>query len=151
MADNIQLIKERLDLLDFLRSYLKVSPAGKNFKANCPFHKEKTPSFIISLDRQIWHCFGCSKGGDIIKFLMLYENLEFFEALKILGEKAGLDIGSLSGSDQRHFNVLYEINQKAKEFFKQQLQLNAEAKNYLKNRSCRSRFYQFLPLRRRAF
>ena len=134
MADNIQLIKERLDLLDFLRSYLKVSPAGKNFKANCPFHKEKTPSFIISPDRQIWHCFGCSKGGDIIKFLMLYENIEFFEAMKILGEKAGLDMGRLSGSDQRHFNVLYEINQKAKEFFQQQLKLNVEAKNYLKNR-----------------
>ena len=134
MADNIQIIKERLDLLDFLRSYLRVAPAGKNFKANCPFHKEKTPSFIISPDRQIWHCFGCSKGGDIIKFLMLYENIEFFEALKILGEKAGLDIGSFSGSDQRHFNILYEINQKAKEFFRQQLQLNAEAKNYLKNR-----------------
>ena len=134
MADNIQLIKERLDLLDFLRSYLKVSPAGKNFKANCPFHKEKTPSFIISPDRQIWHCFGCSKGGDIIKFLMLYENIEFFEAMKILGEKAGLNMGRLSGSDQRHFNVLYEINQKAKEFFQQQLKLNVEAKNYLKNR-----------------
>lgn len=136
MTDNIQLIKERLDLLDFLRSYLKLSPAGKNLKALCPFHKEKTPSFVISPDRQIWHCFGCSKGGDVIKFLMEYENLEFFEALKILAEKAGLDTRQFSGLDQRRFNILYEINQAAKDFFKSQL--NDQAKSYLADRGLSS-------------
>lgn len=128
----IEQIKERLDIVSFLGPYLRLSPAGKNFKALCPFHKEKTASFIVSPDRQIWHCFGCSKGGDIIKFLMLYENIEFFEALKILAEKAGLDTRQLSGSDQRRFNVLYEINQAARDFFKNNL--NAEAKSYLAGR-----------------
>ena len=80
----VQEIKDKIDILNFLRSYLPLSPAAKNFKGLCPFHKEKTPSFVVSPDRQIWHCFGCSKGGDVIKFLMLYENIEFFEALKIL-------------------------------------------------------------------
>lgn len=132
MSDIIQEIKEKIDLVDFLRSYLQLSPAGKNFKTSCPFHKEKTPSFIISPDRQIWHCFGCSKGGDAIRFLMFYENLEFFEALRILAEKAGIDFQKSAGGDQRRYNLLYEINKSAKDFFKKNF--TPEALNYLKNR-----------------
>jgi len=75
--DTVSQIKERLDLIEFLKSYLTLSPAGKNFKGVCPFHKEKTPSFIASPDKQIWHCFGCGAGGDLIAFLMRYENIEF--------------------------------------------------------------------------
>ena len=75
-SDAAQLIKEKLDVVDFLRQYIELKPAGKNFKARCPFHKEKTPSFMISPERQSWHCFGaCNEGGDVIKFLMKYENL----------------------------------------------------------------------------
>ena len=111
-------------------------PAGKNLKTNCPFHKEKTPSFMVSPDRQTWHCFGCGIGGDIIAFLMRYENLEFIEALKILGEKAGVDIGRAGTQDQKAVNILYEINKAAKEFFKQTLrQAQGEpAIEYLKAR-----------------
>lgn len=134
MTDVIQAIKERVDLLDFLKGYLKISPAGKNYKAACPFHKEKTPSFIISPDRGIWHCFGCAAGGDVIKFLMLYENLEFYDALKILAEKAGLDLRSLGNRDLNSHNNLYRIMEAAKEIFKKELSQSAAEKKYLSER-----------------
>lgn len=134
MQDNVQEIKDRIDIVDFLRNYLSLSPAGKNFKALCPFHKEKTPSFIVSAERQIWHCFGCNLGGDIIGFLMRYENLEFMEALKILAEKAGIDFKHSANFDQRQYAILYEINQAAKEFFKNNLNSFESVKNYLSER-----------------
>ncbi len=110
-------IKDKIDIVEFLRGYVELKPAGKNFKALCPFHKEKTPSFMVSPDRRTWHCFGsCSEGGDVIKFLMKYENIEFFEALKILAEKAGVELGRYA-HDQRQFDALYAINAAAAEFF----------------------------------
>lgn len=131
-------IKEKIDIVDFIRSYITLLPAGKNFKANCPFHKEKTPSFIVSPERQTWHCFGaCSEGGDIFKFLMKYENLEFHEALKVLAEKAGIELRNVGFQEQKQFGVLYEINELAKKFFIHQLAESAgqKALNYLKERS----------------
>ncbi len=128
-------IKEKIDIVDFIRSYIALLPAGKNFKANCPFHKEKTPSFIVSPERQTWHCFGaCSEGGDVFKFLMKYENLEFHEALKILAEKAGIELRHVGFQEQKQFGVLYEINESAKDFFKKELYKNQKALNYLKER-----------------
>lgn len=134
MANEIELIKQKLEIVDFIRSYLSLQPAGKNFKALCPFHQEKTPSFIVSPERQIWHCFGCGNGGDVIKFLMLYENLEFPEALQALAEKAGVEIRKISPQQQREFGVLYDINEKAKTFFVNELKKNSPAGDYLKSR-----------------
>jgi DNA primase len=135
-VDTTQQIKDRLDVADFIRGYVQLSPAGKNLKGLCPFHKEKSPSFIVSPDRQIWHCFGCNAGGDVIGFLMRYENIEFFEALKILGEKAGIDVGRVGTSDQKQLNALYEINRLAKEFYKEILRSpqSDRAREYLKSR-----------------
>ena len=134
MARETDLIKERLDLVDFLRSYLKLLPAGKNLKALCPFHQEKTPSFIVSPERKIWHCFGCGEGGDLITFAMKYENLEFPEALRFLAEKAGVTLRSINPAEQKQFGILYDIHEAAKSFFKQELLRNQKALEYLKER-----------------
>ena len=134
MPKDIDIIKERLSVVDVLQMYLTLTPAGRNFKANCPFHNEKTPSFIVSPDRGRWHCFGCSEGGDIITFVMKYENLEFPEALRFLAEKAGVQLASINPQHQREFGVLYDINEEAKIFFVEALKKNSAALSYLKKR-----------------
>ena len=121
MASPTEEIKSRIDIADFIGGYVKLQKAGRNYKGLCPFHQEKTPSFIVTPDRQIWHCFGCNEGGDIFKFLMRYENLEFYEALKFLAEKAGVEIQRFSPAEQKEFGVLYSVSEAAKFFFKEQL------------------------------
>lgn len=111
------LVKEKLDIADVVRAYVALSPAGKNLKGLCPFHKEKSPSFMVNPERQIWHCFGCGLGGDMFGFVMRYENIDFIEALKILADKAGVDMKVSSSRDERQYNVLYEINKAAKNYF----------------------------------
>jgi DNA primase len=136
MSDT-ETIKEKIDIVDFIKSRIQLNPAGRNFKGLCPFHKEKTPSLVVSPDRQIFHCFGCGIGGDVIKFLMQYENIEFFEALKILAEKAGVEL-KRSGIDQKQFTVLYDINQATKDAFHSYLMQDKgpakQALSYLKER-----------------
>ncbi len=147
MTSPIQEIKERLDIVEFIRSYIPLLPAGKNFKAPCPFHKEKTPSFMVSPERQTWHCFGaCGEGGDIFKFLMKYENLEFYEALKILAEKAGIELKKISPMEHKQFGVLFDINEAAKEFFKKELERSAESLKYLKERGLKKETIEELEL-----
>jgi DNA primase len=114
--DNVELIKERMNIADLVRTYVQLQPAGKNLRGLCPFHKEKTPSFIVSPDRATWHCFGCGLGGDIFSFLMRFENLEFREALKVLAERTGVQLVG-SSADERAYDALYDINRAAKEIF----------------------------------
>ncbi|MDO8429887.1 MAG: DNA primase [bacterium] len=134
-SDTTQLIKDKLDIVDFLKQYIELKPSGKNYKANCPFHKEKTPSFMVSPERQSWHCFGsCSEGGDIIKFLMKYENLEFYDALKVLAEKAGVEIQTSGDRDFKSYNSLYKVMEAAKDFFKANLNASPKVLAYLKER-----------------
>ena len=129
-----ELIKEKLDIVDFLRGYLPLQAAGKNFKAPCPFHKEKTPSFMVSRERQTWHCFGCGLGGDLFAFVMRYENLEFGEALRVLAEKAGVELRRVNPAEHKFTGLLYELNEKARDFFRKSLASSVAAKEYLKAR-----------------
>ncbi|TSA46211.1 DNA primase [bacterium] len=138
MAKDTDLIKEKVDLTDFIRSYVTLSPAGKNLKGLCPFHQERTPSFMVSPERKMWHCFGCGLGGDVIKFAMLYEHLEFPEALRFLAEKAGISIQTLSPTQQREFGILYDLHEEAKNFYKAELSKNPAALKYLKDRGLTS-------------
>lgn len=134
MSSPVEQIKEKLEITEFLRGYLELRPAGKNFKALCPFHREKTPSFMVSPDRGSWHCFGCNVGGDIFSFLMRYENLEFSEALRVLAEKAGIELQRLNPAEYKLFGLLYDLNDIAKEFYKKELANSPLAQKYLRDR-----------------
>ena len=93
-------IRSRLDIVDLIGRYVELKKAGRNFKALCPFHDEKTPSFNVNPDRQIFHCFGCDKGGNVFSFLMLHENLSFPEAARSLARECGIEIPE-TGSQER--------------------------------------------------
>jgi len=116
--DQIEEIKAKIDLVQFISGYIPLQKAGRNFKAPCPFHTEKTPSFIVSPERQIWHCFGCQKGGDVFRFLMEYDRMDFGEALRLLAKKTGVVLKSYQPSeDEAQKEKLFQINHLAMEFF----------------------------------
>lgn len=132
MNDNVQQIKERLNITDVISCYVRLIKSGVNYKALCPFHNEKTPSFMVSSSRQSWHCFGCSEGGDIFTFIEKIENIEFLEALNILAEKAGIILERGDPKLRSQKDRLYEICELATQFFT--VSLNNQILDYLKNR-----------------
>ncbi|MFH1030305.1 MAG: DNA primase [bacterium] len=137
--DNIQEIKSRLDIVDVLSGYIRLTPAGPaNFRAICPFHNEKTPSFMVSREKQIWKCFGCGKGGSIFDFVMEMEGVEFKDALRILAGKAGVELKKQDPQLTSQRNRTLDCLDAASRFFYQVL-LNADvaksAREYLKNRT----------------
>ena len=138
MLDPVEEIKAKIDIFDLVSQYVQLKKAGKSFKGLCPFHQEKTPSFIVSPDKQIAYCFGCNKGGDIFKFMMEVERMDFSEALVALGKRAGVELkGKKIGSqDNEYKKKLLEINQKAKEIFVEELFSSAgkKALKYIKDR-----------------
>lgn len=135
--DDRDLIKQKINIVDLVQEYLPLKKAGINFKANCPFHSEKTPSFIVSPERQIFKCFGCQKGGDVFTFLMEKEGMEFKEALELLAKKAGVALKAESGKNKGIKDRLFEVNLKAQEFFHYLLtkhKFGKKARDYLKSR-----------------
>lgn len=140
MNDNVQQIKERLNIVDVISGYLRLQKAGASYRALCPFHNEKTPSFMVSPSRQSWHCFGCSEGGDIFTFVEKIENIEFLDALKILAEKAGIELEYSDPKARSEKDRLYEICEASTQFFTASLS-NANNNlilNYLYKRGLKS-------------
>jgi len=142
MATNpaIAEIKERLNIVDVISSYLQLKKAGTNYKANCPFHHEKSASFVVSPTRQMWHCFGCGEGGDLITFVMKYENLEFKETLQILADRAGVKLPTYSlqnTEEEQKTERLYRANELAAVFYNETFKrsgLAEEARIYARKR-----------------
>lgn len=133
-SPTVDLVKSRLDIVEFLRGYLTLTPAGRNFKALCPFHKEKSPSFMVSPERQSWHCFGCGIGGSVFDFVMRYENIEFGEALRMLAEKAGVELKRENPAEYKFSGLLYELNDAAAKYFRRALAAAPIAQQYLASR-----------------
>src|SRR3990167_7116964 len=135
-VDHVAEIKARLDILTLVRQYVReVKQAGKNWKALCPFHSEKTPSFVISPDKGMAYCFGCHKGGDIFKFIQDYENCSFSEALQILADKSGVEIARVSKQEIKKMKDEKEKARAAHEevcgFFEEQLWNSRSGKKVL--------------------
>ena len=130
-------IKNRLDIIDIISEYVQLKPAGTNHKALCPFHSEKTPSFMVSKERQIFKCFGCNAGGDVFEFIMKIEGMEFKEALKLLADKAGVKLQYQDPKIASQKNTLLEIIEKTANFWHYLLIESPKgqaARDYLKNR-----------------
>jgi DNA primase len=125
-------IKSKLDIVSHISEYVNLKKAGQNFSGLCPFHTEKTPSFIVSPSKQIFHCFGCNTGGDIFAFEMTINNTSFPEAIESLAKKAGVEIKDNGGDP--HIKRLYEANEAALRFFQQELLKSPSALEYLSNR-----------------
>jgi DNA primase len=117
--ETIEEVRARNDIADVIGSYLSLKNAGTRFKALCPFHKEKSPSFTVSPDRQIYHCFGCGAGGDVIRFLQEYEKVDFMTALQMLADRCGMELsleegGEGAGADKRQ---LFKIHEGVAQFY----------------------------------
>lgn len=132
-------ILDRIDIVELISGYLPLKRSGRNFKANCPFHHEKTASFMVSADKQIYHCFGCGESGNAFKFLMRYERMEFTEAVEVLSKKAGVILPESKKEMPRSSSLttqLYKINEEALCFYENNLASkdSLAAKNYLLKR-----------------
>ncbi len=132
-------IRARVDIVDLIGSYITLKRAGTAYKALCPFHKEKTPSFTVNQARQIYHCFGCGAGGDVFKFVMQHESVEFMDAVRLLAQRAGvtLQFTEQERSEESRKDLLYKVHTDTASFFQEILlkHPSAEAaRAYLKSR-----------------
>lgn len=130
-------IKAKLDIVDVVRDYIPLKAAGVNFRACCPFHKEKSPSFVVSPEKQIFHCFGCGKGGDIFSFVTQIEGIEFVEALRMLAQKAGVTLQRIDPKINSEKNKILDIIDLSRKYFHHVLRNDKgaqAARDYLKKR-----------------
>ncbi|MEK6529094.1 MAG: DNA primase, partial [Nitrospirota bacterium] len=142
-SDNSALeeIKSKLDIVEVISEYIPLKRAGQNWRGLCPFHAEKTPSFMVSPSKQIYHCFGCGTGGDIFTFLLKYENLSFQEALNILAEKAGVTLKKFQKNTAKtgEKESILNLHKDALIFYQNSLVKNQKAVRYLADRGINSK------------
>ncbi len=137
-SNNIEQIKNRLNIVDVVGSYLKLEKAGSNFRARCPFHNERTPSFFVSPVRDTFHCFGCNSGGDIFTFTEEMEGIDFKGALKVLAERAGVELKYSNPKEKSEKDRLYQLLDATTLFFQKNLISNKDALAYLHKRGVKS-------------
>src|SRR5260221_6001901 len=121
-ADAVVEIKSRLDIIDVIGAYVRLQKSGREYKGLCPFHGEKTPSFMVNQERQVFHCHGCNEGGDILTFVQKIERLEFREALEMLAERAGVELtrdgdGSERRDAARKRKLAIDLHGRAQAFY----------------------------------
>jgi len=134
MADPVQQIKDRLNIVDIIGQYVKLTKAGKNYKGLSPFHKEKTPSFFVSPDKGMYYDFSSGQGGDIFTFVQTIEGVDFRGALQMLADKAGIEVTHESKRSRDARERLYDILEESCRFFETKLSENEAAKKYLEKR-----------------
>ena len=134
MRGDVDTIKEKLDITEIVSGYVKLQKAGASFKACCPFHKEKTPSFFVSPVRQSFYCFGCGAKGDIFTFVEEMEGLDFRGALSLLAEKAGVEIKYRGGESKTEKDKILSVLEEATMFFEKGFVENKSARRYLASR-----------------
>lgn len=141
MNDPKEEVKHRLDIREVIGQYIKLQKAGTNYKAVCPFHSEKTPSFMVSPDKQMWHCFGCGEGGDLFTFIEKIEGVDFREALRMMAEKAGVELRSGDKERSSERKKLLDIIELATKFYEKQLESKTgkEVQKYLQSRGAEAR------------
>lgn len=136
--DNIREIRESNDIVDIISQHIALKRTGSNFVGLCPFHNEKTPSFSVSPSKQMYHCFGCGAGGDVIAFIMEYLKLDFVEALKLLAERANIVLDekgtNVNTKKEKEKNMLYSLNKEAARYYFNNLTKDKTALKYLYDR-----------------
>ena len=138
-------IRSKNDIVDIISQYVVLKRSGRNFFGLCPFHKEKSPSFSVSPDKQIFHCFGCGVGGNVFHFVEKIENLGFIESLEMLADRAGINLPTISNSvDDKLLKLkskVYDINAETAKFYHENLYkpTSKEAQNYIKKRKLDNR------------
>src|SRR5262249_17242452 len=133
--DVVERVREATDLVQLVGQYVNLKRSGRSFKGLCPFHTEKTPSFMVHPERQMFHCFGCHKGGDAFSFVMEHDGVSFPEALRVLGERAGIEVEVRRQRDAGQ-DALYDAAERAARFFSGELATPAgePVRRYLRKR-----------------
>ena len=147
MNNFTETVRNSADIVRVVSDYVSLKGAGSAFKGLCPFHSEKTPSFSVHREKQIFHCFGCGAGGDVFSFVMLAEKVAFPEAVRIVAEKCGLPIPAQPGLDDKQFDQrkqLFEIYERAAAYFQQRLSTEeaAIARQVLEKRQIQPAFVE---------
>ncbi|TKJ45391.1 DNA primase, partial [Candidatus Aerophobetes bacterium Ae_b3a] len=132
----IERVSNHFDIVEIISQYIPLKKTGRNYKALCPFHEEKTPSFVVSPEKQLFHCFGCGVGGNLFAFFMKWEKITFPEAVKMIADRAGIsiptmDTGRKKGVRREEF---YHTNQLVARLFQEILEKNRAIQDYLRKR-----------------